>query len=333
MNGPLKISVPGKIMLAGEYTVLEGGPCIASTTNHRMQLQWTPELQGGIRVASDLWAEESFAVVPGGTYPQPLLNAVASLFDRESLRDLSGLIHVDCGLRIQDGVGSSSAFRLGLAVLAGSLAGEGRPQDWLRSAIRLQQLSQPKASGYDCTVQLHGGCLLFTMGSAIKEKSSLQKIPALTETLRDYCRILVGGGGAPTPQLIRDMSDWFSSGTRWARFEQASQDLVEHFRGFQDGDPLQLLVEKVAAFRRTMAGSPGLPVKVASLQDLTGCDQTWTYKTTGAGGEDALLFFGDRDTFASLKDKLQEKGFVEASFGFGAEGAQINEKSLECSLA
>jgi hypothetical protein len=59
------------------------------------------------------------------------------------------------------------------------------------------------------------------------------------------------------------------------------------------GIDLTKLIRATAAQRQALADSPHYPRDVAKhLQSLAGCDQLWSFKTTGAGGEDALLLVG-----------------------------------------
>lgn len=56
----IQTTIPGKILLAGEYSVLFGGTALAATVNSCMKIQASSEdspLTSKIKITSDLWTQ------------------------------------------------------------------------------------------------------------------------------------------------------------------------------------------------------------------------------------------------------------------------------------
>jgi hypothetical protein len=70
------------------------------------------------------------------------------------------------------------------------------------------------------------------------------------------------------------------------------------------------LMQKIGALRTFFLQSPFFPSHIfQDLLTLPGLDSTWSIKTSGAGGEDALLVFGLDSEIASVSTCLIAKGW------------------------
>ena len=103
----MKIRVPGKVMLAGEYAVLDGCRSLAFTVDRFLELDAQKSQSDCYRVASSIWPQaEIFTDLSLKT--NPLLDAVYYAS--------SGVyydVNVDSDLRIEDGMGSFISAALG----------------------------------------------------------------------------------------------------------------------------------------------------------------------------------------------------------------------------
>ena len=105
-----QVKVPGKVMLAGEYTVLEGGPALACTVDRFLTVTIDEKPISGIQVDSTLWPETKH-VTSATESVEPLLQSVA--FAANTYGANGYHLSVDSDLDLSFGLGSSSACRLG----------------------------------------------------------------------------------------------------------------------------------------------------------------------------------------------------------------------------
>jgi hypothetical protein len=346
-------SAPGKIMLAGEYAVLLGGRTLAVTIDRRLTV--TAERRGegeGIRIASNLWPEPrtlARAAVDDPDGPRkganpaaadPLTAAVAFAARHYGLTDLGVTVASD--LAVHYGVGSSSALRLSVILALGELApAEIRlPRlDAARYAWLLQREAQSFASGYDVATQLVGGLVEFrnpavrrpmlagpSPDNADQWPVEITRHERLLEPARELVHPFVGGRGAPTGKVLGETLAWLGQAGRVEALGAASEELVEAFHGAFaarfDAYAQARLIAAVAQHRQIFAGSPHDPTGLhAALSRLPDFDETWTFKTTGAGGEDAILLVGEPSAVAVATDTLYRMGWDRLRARFAADGA------------
>ena len=84
------------------------------------------------------------------------------------------------------------------------------------------------------------------------------------------------------------------------------------------------LASAAGAQRSFLAESPHFPKSLAAhLAALPGCDQTWSFKTTGAGGEDALLVFGRKADITAADSALRSLGWHPMPASFTGHGLRL----------
>lgn len=338
-DAAVRVSVPGKVMLAGEYSVLDGGPSLALTIDRHLTVRVKAMLAGdGIQVGSSLWDEPRKAHVQDQLTGDPLIDAVihgAKLF---GMHDVA--VRIDSELEVRHGTGSSSALRLGVLLGLEELARQrdhapaARPKSELwptaRAAYLLQKEAQIVASGYDVATQLLGGLVRFRSGADDRtwpaEATVIDAKVALGT--QDLVHIHVGGNGAPTKMIMGDTRRWLESTGRSQGLAKANEQLVERFETAfakpADAVRVRALVEATATQRRVMETAPTFPKDVATaLATVPGLDVEWSFKTTGAGGEDALLLVGSLDAVAAPAKALRRLQWVRLQAGFETLGTRI----------
>ncbi len=197
------------------------------------------------------------------------------------------------------GIGSSSALVLAIFCLCtrcgpklraegGGVLGCGTER--LQMSARM---AGGKGSGYDVATQLLGGLVAFTPDPEFLARY-LYALTLRAALAKSTHRFFTGGKGAPTAELLEAaQTKWKSDPDIQAALIQSQIQLVEAFADAPTQADLNALVRAAAQARRSMAQMPGFPVTIVEeLTKLQGFDATWTVKTTGAGGEDALLFIG-----------------------------------------
>ncbi len=295
----VKLRVPGKVLLAGEYAVLSGHDSLSLAVDRYLEVTITMAATGGWQLQSDLW-----------TKPKNLLTTSSEEIAREPLLQVAAfaqkhfsLPHVHCHIQsdldIRFGLGSSSALRLGVLLGAAALVRE-RADSPISSTLeaaalvyRMQREQQSFASGYDVLTQALGGLLLWKPDFENWPGSAWQRLPL--DRISSHLTIMVGGRGAPTAQVGGAVLKALAQSPIQQAYFAASDQLVQSWIQFLERGDVALpeLCQNLGKHRQLFATLPYFPSPVfQALETLPGFDQTWSAKTTGAGGEDALLLIG-----------------------------------------
>lgn len=218
--------------------------------------------------------------------------------------------------------------------------------DAVRFAYKLQRTAQKKASGYDFVTQFLGGVIAFSPPQQALEASGLplttqwpgqvicldDTLPMATDTLNSVFDIYVGGKGAATGAHIKDCLTYLSAEPSKRELARVTRELdfslrktiskVPAEQKLSPGDQIEAsgeLYRAMGQHRRLFESLPHFPSQVGqSLGALPGLDETWSYKTTGAGGEDALLVAGEKARRLEVEGVLSTLGWYPAPFQFAA---------------
>jgi mevalonate kinase len=328
----VEIFIPGKIMLAGEYAVLRGSHALAATVAHGMtiSLEWQNHAAEW-EIHSNLWSEPK--IVQDDRTPQVdmLCRAVQAASKRFGFH--GGRVTVSSDLEVKHGLGSSSALRLGICAAFHILkhgpdtSRPGQiPLAAAEAAYQLQSEGQGIASGYDIATQLVGGLVEFNY-----EFNNNRWTPHWFRHdlghIAEIVHVFVGGKGAPTSQTTMTTAAWLEGVNRLEKLIETSENLIDCFNvaiHWPDRRHLQRLVQSCGAMRQIFVGSPHFPAEAAeTLQTIAGCDQQWSWKTTGAGGEDAIILVGRTADIATATQRLWDLGWHRLDAQFAETGARI----------
>lgn len=327
----VQVRIPGKLMLAGEYAVLAGGQALAVTVDHFLTVTATRGTPGsGLIIASPLWPEP--LSVTGADLPpvaKPFADAAQRLATRYGLSAVR--LTADDGIDVAHGLGSSGALRLGTAMALAQLAGHpGSAQAAAAAAYDLQQSGQGVASGYDIITQQHGGLVLSApCAPGVTWPGAIETLPqGSLARLAGHLAIFVGGRGAPTGPVSRATARWLTAHHLNATLFDLSQTLVQALvaalTASRDDDRWPAVHAAIGAHRRLLAQGPHAPHHVLqALATLPGLDQTASFKTTGAGGEDALIVFGDGAVHAAAAQALRPLGWQRLDAMVTTHGAEF----------
>jgi phosphomevalonate kinase len=167
----LEASVPGNLLLAGEYAVLEpGGLGITVAVERRVRIR--------VRQAHDLeivgsWGGEAVRWRREGRDPSPLFDAVVREVARvASLPDIAVAVDSSAFFAAPDrkiGYGSSAAVAVGVAaaLLRGTSPALPAEEIVFRAALAAHRAFQGgRGSGYDVATSLYGGTGVFKGGES-----------------------------------------------------------------------------------------------------------------------------------------------------------------------
>lgn len=358
----LRVTVPGKLMLAGEYSVLSPlGRALATTTTPRLTATLTAHTDRapGLTLTSAYWPEPLAIPISriqsakaGDDQPSWFEKVAIAAYQRmipawQSSPHIA--IDVDKALDVSFGLGSSSALTLacyaGIAALMDGPTGEEQLQAAFDLVARSNSFGEPLASGYDLLTQATGGLVLATPfdDQYGRWPFRCQQV-AFGQNLSEQVQIWVGGKGAPTTKIVggvlanlklgyepgvtKRRSQLWPPGGDWLSFCDLSDRLVEQMLSFLQGDeqrPSLLLMTLVKLHRKHLHSVQPASFKplLSALASLPGCDENFTFKTTGAGGEDALLLIGPASELKRPAALLLEQGWYRLPGKITGQGLNL----------
>lgn len=301
-------------MLAGEYSVLKGFPALASTVASQLTIDIKAQDSDYCHVTSHVWQQPKLLYPKSRYTPKNMLLRCVWDAIRYFACSQNFSLEVSSHFKIAHGIGSSSALRIGVFLALEAYTGKRQSKDDLLAfCLEQQRLFQSKASGYDVATQAHGGTISYQLQDNAAEIHSLQ------HHAYEHFLCLVNNAGAPTNEMMLSMQDFLASNTDWAtEFDKLNLKLFTDLKAFMEKVcAAGKVLDSIKTFRKHTEASPMFVKQLAHMQGM-GLDKDWSFKTTGAGGEDAILVFSklpltmERKT--NILNAFKPRGFVEAPF-------------------
>ena len=354
----VRATAPGKLVLLGEYAVLEGAPAVVMAADRRAEVIVAPASGPRCRVrATNLGAEAEFTVLGDGRLDWAQGDAVQA--DRfgvlaSVVRELvqAGVASAaDLGAfetRITTsqfyqrgangtgdklGLGSSAALTVALAAaLSAHASGElngGSPG--LDIALRAHRgFQRGSGSGLDVAASLHGGVVSYRLrsGGRSPEIRNLS-LPAGIEML-----CVSAGKGASTREYLERIALWRRRAPEVAaaaleelsELAQAGLDAVES----ADTSRFLFVVSAFAAALQSFREAADVDIMSAEHRAIEGVVRAGggVYKPSGAGGGDiGLAFSDDAGRLERLAEDLARAGFASFVPGIDSTGVQTSRST------
>ncbi len=283
----MTVSAPGKLVLLGDYAVIDGGTAMVGAVNRRAVAEVVEEVV------------EASAVV----------RAVLA----ESARDVPGSIRIDTssfqwnGKKL--GIGSSAA----VAVTASSLALGSGAEDVLKLAVRAHRAANGgEGSGIDVAASYFGGVI-----AADHQPGTIQPLPSRIPGLT--MSVLFANASAKTSEMVakaRKSSKW----THWMNVLKplAQQGIEAWSRG-----EVKRFLSIVDRYGRAMGGlgrDAGTPIVTDEIDAAIriASERGGAAKPSGAGGGDVVLVFSED---AELGARVAEAtGMVQVDLEIDSRG-------------
>ena len=311
----IRASAPGKLMIAGEYTVvIPGGPALAVAIDRRVTVTIEP---GG-----DRWRVTSEAMGLHEADPEQVPVLSAALNAVEGLPDAAH-ITVDSELGIgpqKPGLGASAAVTVATLGALKGLAGLEPPT--LAEAIAVHREAQGgKGSGYDVATSLMGGVCLFDSAAEPATVTHVEWPAGLK------ARVFFTGHGASTVALLERVFGWREEDvddmeSYLVPLMQETRELIEAW-GTNDVSRILTAIaqaqEELDAFDR--AGEIGVYAGgqmqlLAAIEDVGAIG-----RTSGAGGGDCVWAFAHgTDELERAQQSAGLLGFDRIDVKWPAEG-------------
>lgn len=290
MGLPYQVSAPGKMMVIGEYAVLQGAPCVVAAVDVRVRLR---QLQNP--VPEPFWA----TLPPEASAARELAEKEVGAVDAALMLDVSDLRSGAQKL----GVGSSAAAAAAAAGFVFSAAGhdlgdEATKQRVFECAIAGHRAVAPRGSGADVSACTLGGFVRFVRESAERATATPLTFPAGPVT-----RVVWTGKQVRTSDMLDRIEALRQRDAALlaARMEALSACAADFVAAVECGEVAAILAGLSEYGRRMgeLGDAAGAPIVEQTLARIAALAQAagGAAKPSGAGGGDvALAMFPDPES-------------------------------------
>ena len=348
-------SAPGKLVLLGEYAVLEGAPAISMAVNRRAKARIAPRA-GAVseayapdvldaRVPFTLGANglPDWSAAAGDAAKLGLVDEVLRGLADEQLGpdaaqafglslDTSDFFDSAAADRPKLGLGSSAALTValasGLAACAGHAAETADRDAWLTRLLRLHRKFQGgHGSGVDVATSLVGGVIAYQLFDGGQRPQARALV--WPDTL--HKRFVWSGCSASTPKFLSILRAWRA--THEAEYTRRMNGLHETasaaVEALASADAAAFLdcASRYAGDLRALGDASGVSIYSAehlAIAELAQAQAGVVYKPCGAGGGDVgVLFATDPERLAALDAPLAAAGFSCVALTVDPSGLQL----------
>ena len=307
----MKVSAPGKMMISGEYAVLEGAPAIVAAVQTRA-LAWVAEGEHPDRASEsrfpEAFASAAIAAEALGTEAPPFRIDVSEL--RRAGQKL--------------GVGSSSAAAAAAAALVYALADTALDDPGvLRAALDGHREVAPSGSGADVAACTLGGFVRY------QRKAGTWNVSATPVKWPEglVARVAWTGSAASTHQLVGLVHQLRDS--RPSDYRRAMDRLARESERFVDSFESGNVIEATHAYfeaMRALGDAAGAPIVEERLTKVSEIARSLggAAKPSGAGGGDvALAVFSDPEAIHRFDAIASDEGIEILDIRLGGPGVRV----------
>lgn len=314
MSATIHISAPGKVMVSGEYVVLDGAPAVVAAAPARAHVRFLPEVDKDAYIPPEatqarFLAEREFGVVAGELS-----------VDTTALRD---------GAR-KFGLGSSAAAAAG--TVAAVAAAHGVDINDLRTRIdRLLPLAlaghravSPEGSGADVAASMLGGFVRF-------EKHGTDVRADALEWPKDlHTAIIWTGSPARTSDLIARVKKLEAENPaeyslRFANLREVARVLLDCIERADTSGAIEAADQHGRAMA-ALGEAADAPIVTAELSRAAALARHvgGAAKPSGAGGGDiAIAFLPSERACSDLGEACKTEGLTLLPFSLGDKGPHL----------
>jgi phosphomevalonate kinase len=324
---------PGKIVVLGEYAVLDGALAVVFAVDRYVEASIEPSADGRSRLtmrAGDV-VERRFA--PGEGSGEPLIDLVAAAEPRLAwTATIDSQALYEGGAKL--GLGSSAAVLCAWAGAFSAFArsqGAGLPEPSLRALIELHRRFQGgTGSGLDVAASYTGGAITFSL-----PRPDLPQIGSVRLPNSVGFAGIFAGRSASTPGLIAHYRAWQRDRPREA------EALVGRLTALADAGRAALVEDDAAAWLEAFAAygrgieelgdAIGVVLMTAEHRQIGVEAQRHgvAYKVSGAGGGDlGIACAADAERLEAFRKSVSDRGFRVINVSLAEHGLLVAPHSV-----
>lgn len=351
----LTADAPGKLILLGEYAVLEGSPALVGAVARRARVSCRASDDGNGLTLNSTMLDHSVAftldndgqVVFGRTLSRQTRErlGVFSATMAQAWPAIRGRFSVDTAIHLDTsafflegpsrklGLGSSAALTVALTAALYAWAGvmDTRVPDrkrLLRDAMSAHHQAQSNTgSGVDIAASVYGGVFRYRING---ESGTTDVSMTPTHLPSDLAAVAVWTGrSASTPEMVGSVNRFKGHfPRRYALFiEQMTELAVAGFQSLEQSDTAGFL-EVVRLYGQTLeklgraSDTPIISAEHTEIRDI--CSEAGlVYKPSGAGGGDlGILFASGEQEVAGVLQCLERAGYPAYDLQIGTHGVR-----------
>ena len=349
----ISTTAPGKVVLLGEYSVLEGGVALAMAVDRKVRVQIRRKSTGDCTVCApklspnpvcfDLaengnirWSEDKNA---SGHQFFDILQSVVDTLSKEGVLRFQTQPHFDIDLdstalhlndpsecTIKLGLGSSAALTVALAQALVEYTGQSRwaLDRWLPALIEAHRRFQgDQGSGIDVAASLHGGLITYQWINKRPSANHL-RLPSGLQFV-----FVWSGQSASTRKLLQRLRSWRDRhGVDYTKcvdgLRSISSSAIEAIR---QGNSIAFLaaVDRFASALADLGTLAGLEIFNEAHQDLLDMAKKsgLVYKPCGAGGGDLGVAMGvESENAKQFAELVKSSGYQTIDIALNPEGVK-----------
>jgi phosphomevalonate kinase len=331
---PVRVTrAPGKLVLLGEYAVLEGAPAWVTAVDRFVEVTTGARGTGAsIQVIAD--SERNLPLrLEGGQWVTDAPGwELATVAVTEAIgSEPSSPPHLTIDSRafyLSSGPGeglTKAGFGSSAAVVAAVL-GQGMLFDsadrnvlFRRARAIHHRVQGSVGSGIDIAAAIFGGTFSYRLDTD-PPRCSRVSLPAGLRLIAVWT-----GASASTPQLVSRVLEWKVSAPALHAelFGRMAEESAAGIEAARAGD-VEGLLEAAHSYGRRMSQlgrAVGIPIVTPMMDELAGrLSGLAAVKPSGAGGGDVVLAFTTEDKADETLAAVSKAGFTTIPLGYGAEG-------------
>ena len=330
-NRLIDASAPGKLMVSGEYAVLEGAVAVVASVNVRAYARWrsqAPDVSAGVGAGSPGplgGSPQSGSLPPEAAQTRTLAEEAVGAVQAELSIDASELRR--SGRKLGLGSSAAAAAAAAGAVLASRGENLNDPKVQRRAfelALAGHKAIAPEGSGADVAAAALGGFVRFRL-----EQGQLAEAERIAWPAQVVTRVVWTGKEARTSEFVRAVRSF--EGRDAAGYRRIRDSLHEHAAEFAEAIGRGAGAEIIAAAAGygqtvgTLGSLAVVSIMTPELQQIA--DLAARYgggaKPSGAGGGDVAIAFFANDSDALAFDAACVHGALEVlDLVLGAPGVR-----------
>jgi len=328
-------SAPGKIMLCGEYVVLDGAPSVCMAVNRRANVVIKDSSSDQHVVRCPGFAEGEFKFSVGKNREFEWLASETPLPDFSLLEevwtaantDISGSVEivldttpfVEASSGNKVGLGGSAALTVALSAAISGLA---RKKIDVGAMIETHRRFQGgRGSGADVAVACSGGVIEYRRGETVKIH------PLQWQGDLEYAVLWSGQSASTVQKLSHFEAAKMSDGSRQALYAASAE--IANAWAEADAEQLLVLFDRYTKTLIDFSDDHGLGVFEAGhaeLVELAGMHDV-IYKPCGAGGGDVgIVLSSDKDAVDRFTVEAAARGFAPLDVRIDDNGLLIGDE-------